>query len=373
MGASAITPIVMPKWGLEMREGTVTSWLVDEGAQIEVGQPIVEIETDKISNTYEAGDAGLLRRRVAQEGETLPVKALLAVLAPPDVSDADIDAYVAAYVVPAAAEGEDEAGEAFDFTEVDGIRVRHARRGPEAGTPVLFLHGFGGDLGNWLFNLDAVAEVAPVIALDLPGHGQSDVKLPGSSIEALADFVQHFLDALGVERVHLVGHSMGGAIAARLAQSAPQRVASVTLVNSAGLGEEIDAGYTRGFVAAQSRRELKPVLEKLFADPSLVSRQMVDDVLKYKRIDGVEALLGALGEALFDGGRQAELPARDLDASRHRVLVVTGGEDRVIPPAHAQAAPAGAKVEVLPGAGHMAMMEKAAEFNALLKAHLAGG
>jgi pyruvate dehydrogenase E2 component (dihydrolipoamide acetyltransferase) len=361
----------MPKWGLEMREGTVTSWLVDEGARIEVGQPIVEIETDKISNTYEAGDAGLLRRRVAQEGQTLPVKALLGVLAPAEVGDAEIDAYVASYVVPAAAEGDADEAEAFAFTVVDGIRVRHARRGPETGVPVLFLHGFGGDLGNWLFNLDAVAEVAPVIALDLPGHGQSEVKLPGASVDALAEFVAHFLDAIDVGQVHLVGHSMGGAIAARLAQRAPQRVASVTLVNSAGLGAEINAGYTRGFVEAQSRRELKPVLEMLFADPALVSRQMIDDVLKYKRLDGVDALLGELGEALFGGGRQSEQPARDLDASRHRLLVVTGSDDRVIPAAHAQAAPAGARVEVLPGAGHMAMMEKAADFNALLKGHLA--
>jgi pyruvate dehydrogenase E2 component (dihydrolipoamide acetyltransferase) len=368
---STITPIVMPKWGLEMREGTVTTWLVEEGAPVSVGQPIVEIETDKISNTYEAGDAGLLRRRVAQEGETLPVKALLAVLAQPEVSDAQIDAFIAGYVVPAAAEGEDEGEEAFVFTEVEGIRVRYARRGPAQGVPVLFLHGFGGDLGNWLFNLDAMAERHPVIALDLPGHGQSDARLPGASIGALADFVARFLDTLGVERVHAVGHSMGGAIAARLAQREPQRVASLTLVNTAGLGDEISAGYTQGFVQAQSRRELKPVLEQLFADPALVSRQLVDDVLKYKRLDGVEALLAELCEALFAGGRQAEQPARDLDTSRHKVLVVTGAEDRVIPPEHAKAAPAGAKVEVMPGAGHMAMMEKASDFNALLKGHLA--
>jgi pyruvate dehydrogenase E2 component (dihydrolipoamide acetyltransferase) len=366
-----ITPVVMPKWGLEMREGTITSWLVDEGAQVSVGQPIVEIETDKISNTYEAGDAGLLRRRIAQEGQTLPVKALLAVLAPPSVSDADIDAYVTSYVVPSAAEGEDEGGDAFAFTEVDGIRVRHARRGPEAGVPVLFIHGFGGDLGNWLFNLDAVAEVAPVIALDLPGHGQSDARLPGTSLADLAGFVARFLDALGVDRVHAVGHSMGGAIAARLAQLAPQRVASLTLVNSAGLGEEINAGYTRGFVQAQSRRELKPVLEQLFADPELVSRQMIDDVLKAKRLDGVEALLDELGEALFGGGRQSEQPARDTDTARHRLLVVTGSHDKVIPAEHAKAAPAGAKIHVMDGAGHMTMMERAKDFNQLLKGHIA--
>lgn len=366
-----ITPLVMPKWGLEMREGTIAGWLIDEGARLSVGTPVVDVETDKISNSVEAPDAGLLRRKVAKEGEVLPVKALLAVLAEPEVSDADIDAFIAAYEVPAAEGDEADEGAAFQWAEVNGIRVRYARRGPEAGVPVLFVHGFGGDLGNWLFNLDAVAESAPVIALDLPGHGQSDAKLPGTSLAALADFVAQFLDGIGVERVHWVGHSMGGAIGAQFARQYPQRVASLALVASAGLGPEIDGGYIDGFVRAASRRELKPVVEMLFADPSLVSRQLLDDLLRYKRIDGVTELLGALGGALFGGGRQAALPATQLLAADLPLLVVWGADDRVIPAAHAKAAPAGAAVAVLPGAGHMVMMEKAGEVNALLRKHLA--
>ncbi|MDZ7589742.1 MAG: acetoin dehydrogenase dihydrolipoyllysine-residue acetyltransferase subunit [Rubrivivax sp.] len=369
MADARITPLVMPKWGLEMREGTIAGWLVDEGARIAVGTPVVDVETDKISNTAEAPDPGLLRRRIARAGETLPVKALLAVLAEPDVSDADIDAFVAAYEVPAAGEGEDDAGPAFETAEVQGIRVRHARRGPAQGVPVLFLHGFGGDLGNWLFNLDAVAERHPVIALDLPGHGQSALRLPGTSYAALAGFVAAFLDALGVDRVHAVGHSMGAAIAAQMALDHPARVASLVLVAPAGLGETIDAGYTAGFVAAASRRDLKPVVEKLFADPSLVSRAMLDELLKYKRLDGVDALLGELGGALFGGGRQTDRPVARLPADLP-TLLVWGEQDAVIPAAQADAAPAGARVQRLPGAGHMPMMEAASAFNALLLDHL---
>lgn len=366
--AGAITPVIMPKWGLEMREGTVSAWLVNEGARIEVGTPILDVETDKISNAVEAPDPGLLRRRVASEGETLPVKALLGVLAEPEVSDADIDAFIAAYEVPASDEGDADAGPAYQSADVDGIRVRYARRGPAEGVPVLFLHGFGGDLNNWLFNLDAVAEQHPVIALDLPGHGESDARLPGTGLADLAAFVGKFLDALGVPKAHLVGHSLGGAVAARLALDAPDRVASVALVNPAGLGEDINAGYTDGFVKAASRRELKPVVEMLFADPSLVSRQLLDDLLKYKRLDGVTELLADLGGRQFGGGRQAERPVRQLGGLP--LLVVWGAEDKVIPAAQAALAPQGADVHVLPGAGHMAMMEKAGEFNTLLKRHL---
>ncbi|MBN3725108.1 acetoin dehydrogenase dihydrolipoyllysine-residue acetyltransferase subunit [Burkholderia sp. Ac-20379] len=365
-----ITAVVMPKWGLEMREGTVQDWLVREGERIEVGTPLVDVETDKISNAVEAPDPGLLRRIVAQSGETLPVKALLGVLAEQAVSDAEIDAFIAAYQVPAAGGGEEDAGPAFEFAEVDGIRVRYARRGPEAGTPVLFIHGFGGDLNNWLFNLDAVAERHPAIALDLPAHGQSTVKLAGTTLEAQAAFVGRFMEAIGVPAAHLVGHSMGGGIAAQLAVTAPRKVASLALIGSAGFGEEVNAAYTDGFVKADSRRDLKPVAELLFADTALVSRQMLDDLLKYKRIDGVTEALDALGSQLFGGGRQRELPGRDLGSFGKPVLAIWGSEDRVIPSGHAQAAPNGAKVALLDGAGHMPQMEKANDVNALLREHL---
>ncbi len=368
---TGITPIVMPKWGLSMKEGTVTAWLVDEGTTIRVGMPILEVETDKIASAVEAPDPGRLRRKLATVGELLPVKALLGVMAGDDVSDADIDAYVAAYVTPASDAQEDDAAPAYQFIEVQGIRTRYARRGAAEGTPVLFIHGFGGDLDNWLFNIDAVGEKAPVLALDLPGHGQSGIRLPGASLGALAGFVANFLDAVQVERAHLVGHSMGAAIAAQMALVDARRVASLTLIGSAGMGGEINADYTDGFARAPSRRELKPLLEMLFADPSLVNRQLVDDVLKYKRLDGVTELLTELGHSLFGAGQQSEQPVREL-GSTPPLLVLWGREDRIIPATHAANAPQGATVEVFENTGHMAQMERASDVNRLILRHIGG-
>jgi pyruvate dehydrogenase E2 component (dihydrolipoamide acetyltransferase) len=366
-----ITPIVMPKWGLEMREGKVAAWLVDEGTQITVGMPILDVETDKISNAVEAPDPGLLRRKIAQPDETLPVKALLGVLADASVSDAEIDAYVAAFVVPAAAADDDEAAPAYAFAEVDGLRLRYARRGPSAGVPVLFIHGFGGDLDNWLFNLDALAETAPVIALDLPAHGQSTPRLPGSSLSDLATVVVHFLDHIDVGQVHLVGHSLGAAVAARMALDHPSRVASLALISAAGLGPEINIGYIDGFIESASRRELKPVVEQLFNNPDLVSRQLLDDLLRYKRLDGVSEALRELSSAQFGGGRQTEQPGLELARIGKPVLMIWGREDRIIAAAQSANAPAGARVVLIDGAGHMPMMEKASEVNALLARHIA--
>jgi pyruvate dehydrogenase E2 component (dihydrolipoamide acetyltransferase) len=333
--------------------------------------PILEVETDKIANAVEAPDPGLLRRITSSAGDLLPVKALLGVLAGDDVSDADIDAYIAAYVTPASDEDDADAAPAYLYAEVDGIRVRYARKGVEDGIPVLFIHGFGGDLDNWLFNIDAVGEKAPVIALDLPGHGSSAAKLPGNTLAALAGFVVHFMDAIDVQKAHLVGHSMGGAIASQMALDFPKRVASLTLIGSAGLGVEINTGYTDGFVNAPSRRELKPVLEQLFANPELVTRQLVDEVLKYKRLDGVTELLGTLARGVFANGQQTTQPGLLLEATGKPVLVIWGKEDKVIPSAHAGAAPAGATVEVFDDAGHMVQMERANDVNRLLLRHVA--
>jgi pyruvate dehydrogenase E2 component (dihydrolipoamide acetyltransferase) len=168
--------------------------------------------------------------------------------------------------------------------------------------------------------------------------------------------------------VHVVGHSMGGAIAAQMALAAPQRIASLVLIASAGLGAEINAGYIDGFVAAATRRELKPVVEQLFADPALVSRQMLDDLLKTKRLDGVSQALTQLNAKLFGGGVQAEQPVLRLAGSELPITLVWGEADRIIPAAHAKSAPARAGVHVIGGAGHMVMMEKAGEVNALIVA-----
>lgn len=93
-----IHPVTLPKWGLEMSEGLVSKWLVAEGADIEPGAELVDIETDKIVNTLDIDKGGVLRRILVPEGETVSVGTLIAVLAPADVPDADVAAFVDSYV-----------------------------------------------------------------------------------------------------------------------------------------------------------------------------------------------------------------------------------------------------------------------------------
>ncbi|WP_185961209.1 acetoin dehydrogenase dihydrolipoyllysine-residue acetyltransferase subunit [Telmatospirillum sp. J64-1] len=363
-----IKPIVMPKWGLSMSEGKVTGWLKEPGSPISIGDELLEVETDKITNVVEAGESGILRRVLGEPGNIYPVKTLIAVVADPDVPEDDIDAFIASYAAPSGDEDEEDedAAPRYLFTETAVGTIRYARRG-EGAARVLLIHGFGGDLDNWLFNIDALAENATVYALDLPGHGQSTKSLPEASLKGLAAATRAFMEAVSIDKAHLVGHSMGGAVAMTLALEAPDSVASLSLICPAGLGQEINGNYIDGFVSAASRRELKPVVENLFADPGLVSRQMIDDLLKYKRLDGVNDTLRALASAMFDDGTQQDVLAgsiKDTDIPR---LVVWGELDRVIPVAHASALDSAARVEVIPNAGHMVQMEASGKVNALLK------
>ena len=90
-----ITPINMPKWGMEMSEGGINTWYFAVGDQVNAGDDLVDIETSKIINTVTASDSGILRAIIGAQGETHAVGALLGVLSSADVSDADIQAFIA--------------------------------------------------------------------------------------------------------------------------------------------------------------------------------------------------------------------------------------------------------------------------------------
>jgi pyruvate dehydrogenase E2 component (dihydrolipoamide acetyltransferase) len=297
----------------------------------------------------------------------------LAVAAPDSVPDAEIDAFVAGFVLPEPSPeeaAEENAAVARDIA-AGGRRLRVLDIGSGDGAPVVLVHGFGADLNAWMFNQPALAGRHRVIALDLPGHGGAEKQVGAGDIAVFAAAVTDVVAALGLDRAHLVGHSMGGAIAIAVAQRHPDRVASVTLLCAAGLGPEIDGAFIDGFVKAQRRREMQQILAGLVHDPALISRVMIEETLRYKRLDGVQAALEVIARAWFPEGRQAIDLRPALAALTMPTQIIWGRDDRIIPVARAEALAGKLPVHVLEDVGHLPQMEKAGDVNRLIAQFIA--
>jgi len=364
--------ILVPKWGLAMEEGTIANWLVEPGVEIKAGMEIVDIETSKIANVLEATVSGTLRRLTAEPGEVKQVGHLIAVVSDGGEDDAEIDAFVADYK---GREAQEESGTSAapvpEVVEVAGKRVRYlkiAAASEDKEVPVVLLHGFGGDHANWMFNQADLAQTRDTYAVDLPGHGGSAKDVGAGTLETLADTVLGWADAVGLGAFHLVGHSMGSAVAQQVALKAPDRVKSLGLLCPPFLGSALNQDYVNGFISAQRRKDLQPFVEMLFADPALVTREMLDDLIASKRLDGATEAL----QKLADGALTEEALARlreDAVGIALPTLAIFGEQDRIVVGRRVEGFTG--RTENLPGSGHMPHLERAPAVNQLLTEFMA--
>ena len=268
---------------------------------------------------------------------------------------------------------------------VDGITTQYLEAG--SGSTLLLLHGHEQSATSWRWVIPALARTHHVLALSLPGHGdtaQTGAYAPGSDT---APFVTDFLDALGVNRLHVVGHSAGGAVALRLTLADPARVQTLVLVDSAGLGREVHpllAVDTLPFVG-----ELAILLSRLpggnmgrttmsaamlFAQPWRAPADFFTEQHDLGRRRGQLEASTATARALFDATGQRQILLDRLPAVTAPTLVVWGGCDYVLPAHQARTAvgllPHG-RLALLPDCGHLPHVEHPDRFAAVLGGWLA--
>jgi pyruvate dehydrogenase E2 component (dihydrolipoamide acetyltransferase) len=353
---SLIEAVTIPKWGMTMTEGKITQWIVPEGSLIERGQEILEIETTKVTNVLEAAAGGKLRRIVLEEGTTAPVGALAGVIADDDATAEEIDAFVASYAdrLQAAEDGDGAVTAKLIAVAGGNVNLLEAGQGDKT---VVFIHGFGGDLSTWLFNQTPLSETMHTIAIDVPGHGDSSPATGDIVLPKIVSSIEAALDNVTEAKLHLVAHSFGGAVATELAARRPDRVGSLTLIAPIGVSKNISRDFLTDFVAAERRRPLQAVLERLFADPSKITNDMVEGTLRFKRLEGVPEALTKIADEI--AGEQGQLQAigGKLAGLACPVLLIWGDQDQIVPPPSADELPSNVELKILPEVGHMPQME----------------
>jgi pimeloyl-ACP methyl ester carboxylesterase len=376
--------IVMPRVDMDMASGRMGRWHAAEGAFVAKGATLFEIETDKAAMEVDAPASGILKFVAASEGDVLPVGACIGWIvaedenfAPP-IARADVPAAPAANTprvsageTGEAAYGETALGERPRATPAarriarerglrlasvsgSGPRGRVQRRDVEAldaaaplasqvhrlwlqrgeGAPIVFLHGFGADLNGWRPVHHLLPGTRRALAIDLPGHGLSPLG-EEASFKALVAAARLALLEEGVSAAHLVGHSLGGAVAVALSREPSIKALSLMLIAPAGLGEEINAAFFEGFLGADTEAALTPWLNMLATDPAALGSALVRSTLRQRQERPLVAEQRRLAEAMLLGGRQAIDVRGLLAAPEAPTKIVVGIEDRIIPSRHA--------------------------------------
>lgn len=241
--------------------------------------------------------------------------------------------------------------------QVFGRSIRYYDLG--SGPPLLLIHGIGGDADEWAFCFESFSTSHRVIALDLLGFGRSDKPLISYTIEALVEVVQHFLRALKIDRVCLIGNSLGGWIAASLALKRSELVEKLILVDAAGVW-----GNATNFpvdLRVSSLKHLREVFRMLFYDKTLATEELVDTAYRQHLERGDGYAIESVLRNVSSGQEHLDAVIGDVEVP---TLIVWGEQDELIPVSTGrlmhQRIP-GSSLMVIPHCGHLPALEKPAQ------------
>ncbi len=267
---------------------------------------------------------------------------------------------------------------------VDGIDTFIHEAG--SGQPVVLIHGAGpgaSGLSNWSRNIEHLARDFHVITVDLPGFGRSQkMPIPSAFFEFYGLHIGKLLDAMGLDKAHLVGNSLGGGTSMMLALRRPDKVGKMVLMGSGGgypvttvmptTGLKMLMGFYEG--SGPSRERLSAFITEMVYDKTRITDELIEQRLSAAMAPDVLACPPF-------GFRDGRPPVPDdvwrerLDLLPHETLIVWGREDRVMPLDNGftlmKQIPK-ARMHILPHCGHWAQWEKAEEFNALVGPFLHG-
>lgn len=224
------------------------------------------------------------------------------------------------------------------------------------GTPLVLIHGFGAELDSWRPLLPEIPADRPIFALDLPGHGKS-LGSKVSSFDDLVSQVEETLAESGIVTAHLVGHSLGGAVAASIASGIRIEAASLLLISPAGLGPEISS-FVENFARATHPGAVASWLRELVHDPAVLTDSFIRTVARDREDGRLAEAQTRFVAAVFGGGAQGFSVRSALAQLGCQVRVIFGTEDKVIPWRQALGLPGTIALHLLQQTGHMPQLEQ---------------
>lgn len=248
-----------------------------------------------------------------------------------------------------------------------GYRMAYVTGG--AGEPVVFLHGLGHASSTWETLLPSLARHFRVFAIDMLGCGRSDKPRIDYTLWALATYTRYFMDAVGIERAHLVGHSLGGGIAMHAAFQYPERVGRLALIATGGLGHDLRLllriatlpGASLALAGLTSPLWMRLVEQVRFSKLTApLARENMRMWVRLGDADHRRVFMRMLrGVCNFTG--QTVSAVERLSLMQQPVLLIWGECDKTIPPTHARRAAAlmqNCQLEILPGCNHYPPLEQ---------------
>ncbi len=235
-------------------------------------------------------------------------------------------------------------------------KMNFLKEGADSGTPLVLVHGYTGDNQSWRLLSPLLDSERPIIMPDLPSHGTSPLWIP----ESFDDFVDEIAANIEEEVAgpfHLVGHSLGGAVAFALSDRMRGSIKSLTAIAPAGLGPEVDAEfithYPRATEPAEIQRWMQHIVGKEFELPEVMPNLIAE---KRQDPDRIEAQV-EIGQILLPDGVQSVSVLNEVATVDVPCKIVWGKQDTLIPWEHALNAPAHIGLHLMPEVGHMPNVE----------------
>ncbi|WP_010479066.1 alpha/beta fold hydrolase [Acaryochloris sp. CCMEE 5410] len=262
------------------------------------------------------------------------------------------------------------------YVKVGSVKTRYWQMG-DSGSAVILLHGGGGYIELWKYNIFELAKHHRIYAFDMVGAGRSERPNTDYTYDFMAQFTREFMKVLDIPKASLIGKSAGGGVALTFALKFPALIDRLVLAGSAGLGPEINlllrittiTGLGK-LLSSPTKSGLRMLCKQSVYNSNLITEEMVDEFYQMAILPGAAAATINLGRSIFNVWGQFSQPITErLQTITAPTLIIWGQQDPMVPVSHGQNAAQimpNARLEIFEECGHWSSIEHPQKFNQVI-------